>query len=155
MSIIRQDVTTKEWVILAPGRGHRPHEVRPSHTPRPLAAWEAACPFCPGNEPQTPPEVFRIPAPGGSGWTVRVVPNKFGALSDEDAPQRRNEGPLFREMTGVGHHEVIIETPLHNRPLPLMTDAEVAQVLSAYQARYLALRDDPRSHLHHALQKSR
>jgi UDPglucose--hexose-1-phosphate uridylyltransferase len=73
-----------------------------------------------------------------------VVPNKFGALTDEGTPQRREEGPLFREMTGVGHHEVIIETPVHNRPLPLMTDTEVAQVLGVYQARYHTLREDPR-----------
>ena len=34
MSIIRQDATTREWVILAPGRGRRPHEVTPSRVLR-------------------------------------------------------------------------------------------------------------------------
>jgi len=37
------------------------------------------CPFCQGNEADTPPEVYRI---GGGdkdkqGWQIRVVPNLF------------------------------------------------------------------------------
>jgi UDPglucose--hexose-1-phosphate uridylyltransferase len=46
-------------------------------------------------------------------------------------------------MDGVGAHEVIIETPVHNRVMPLMTDAEIELVLQAYQARFRALRADP------------
>jgi UDPglucose--hexose-1-phosphate uridylyltransferase len=46
-------------------------------------------------------------------------------------------------MDGVGAHEVIIETPVHNRVMPLMTDTEIEWVLQAYQARFQALRADP------------
>lgn len=41
MSSIRQDATTKDWVIMAPSRGHRPHEVAPSQKLRPSTSWEA------------------------------------------------------------------------------------------------------------------
>jgi UDPglucose--hexose-1-phosphate uridylyltransferase len=75
---------------------------------------------------------------------VRVIPNKFAALAGASEPQRREAGPLFCEMDGVGAHEVIIETPVHNRVMPLMTDAEIERVLQAYQARFQALRGDPR-----------
>jgi UDPglucose--hexose-1-phosphate uridylyltransferase len=144
MSVIRQDPTTKDWVIIAPNRGKRPHDTGPTPAAGSQASWEASCPFCPGNESRTPPEVWRLAAPHGSGWAVRVIPNKFGALTGQGASERREDGPLFQEMAGVGYHEVIVETPVHNRPLPLMTDAEVERVLTAYQARYHALQADPR-----------
>jgi len=141
-SVVRQDPTTREWVIVAPSRGRRPH--MPRREPDEAAERDAACPFCPGNEATTPAGVLRLPGPGGSGWAVRVIPNKFAALAPEGEPVRRERGPLFREMDGVGHHEVIVETPSHNHPMPRMTDAEVELVLRAYQARYKALRGDPR-----------
>ena len=142
MSAIRQDPTTREWVIVAPNRARRPHTARdePAAAPAP----DAACPFCPGNEASTPPGLLRLPGPGGSGWAVRVIPNKFGALTPSGEPVRRECGPLFREMDGVGHHEVIVETPRHDRTMSRMTDAEVELVLRAYQARYKALRADAR-----------
>jgi len=142
MSVVRQDPTTREWVIVAPNRARRPHTPR-AEAPA-LPASDAACPFCPGNEASTPPGLLRLPGPGGSGWAVRVIPNKFGALSPSGELARRQCGPLFREMDGVGHHEVIVETPRHDHAMSRMTDAEIELVLRAYQARYKALRGDPR-----------
>ena len=130
MSTIRQDPTTKEWVIVATNRSHRPHDVEP-------------CPFCLGHEARTPLELFRIPD-GRGGWRVRVVANSFPALTPADQVSRHEIGPLFREMAGVGHHEVIVETPVHDRIMAFMSDEEVALVLRAVQARHQALRSDPK-----------
>ena len=143
MSVIRQDPTTKEWVIMAIERSKRPYEFKQAGASAPVAVHEAACPFCPGNEALTPPEVYRFGRSASAGWSVRVMPNKFAALTAKGNSIRREVGPLFREMSGVGAHEVIVETPVHNRPIALMDDEEVEQILAAYQARYLALRDDP------------
>lgn len=144
MALIRQDPTTKEWVIVAASRAGRPHEPVAPAQPAAAPSREGSCPFCPGNEAATPPETFRIPDARGTGWTVRVVPNKFAALSAAGELGRREAGPLFREMEGVGYHEVIVETPDHDRPTPLLEADELEQVLAAYQARYRALREDPR-----------
>lgn len=144
MSIIRQDPTTKEWVIIAAERNRRPHEFAKRATVQPVSQEAANCPFCPGQEASTPEEILRIPASKGTGWLVRVTSNKFPALGQTGLLERREEGPLFREMDGVGMHEVIVETPFHDRILPLMTDQEMTDVLIAYQARYKALRKDPR-----------
>ncbi|HEY5627541.1 MAG TPA: galactose-1-phosphate uridylyltransferase [Nitrospira sp.] len=144
MSIIRQDPTTKEWVIVAAERMRRPHEYNQQARTRPQSGASGSCPFCPGHEASTPEELFRIPDSGGTGWAVRVTGNKFPALGAGGWLERREAGPLFREMDGVGAHEVIVETPVHDRTLPLMTDREVADILTAYQARYRSLRDDPR-----------
>jgi UDPglucose--hexose-1-phosphate uridylyltransferase len=144
MSIIRQDPTTKEWVIIAAERMRRPHEYKQAVGPRSAAMQSGLCPFCPGHEASTPEEVFRITDTAGSGWAVRVTANKFPALGPAGRLERREAGPLFREMDGVGTHEVIVETPSHDRSLPLMTDHEVADVLKAYQARYRSLQEDAR-----------
>lgn len=144
MSIIRQDPTTKEWVIIATERKRRPHEYRRHARERPQPTETGPCPFCPGHETATPEEVFRVPDASGIGWAVRVTSNKYPALGATGLPERREAGPLFREMDGVGTHEVIIETPSRERSLPLMTDREVADVFTAYQARYRSLREDQR-----------
>jgi UDPglucose--hexose-1-phosphate uridylyltransferase len=46
-------------------------------------------------------------------------------------------------MDGVGYHEVIVETPSHERITPLMEAAELERILRAYRTRYEALRNDP------------
>jgi len=47
-------------------------------------------------------------------------------------------------MDGVGIHEVVIGSPIHNQLFPLTEDKQVEEVLLAYRERYLALREDPR-----------
>ena len=141
MSEIRQDPTTKEWVIIAPVRAKRPQRMPKKILAPELPEWEESCPFCPGNENQTPDEVLRFPASAkGATWKVRVVPNRFASLSVEGNLDRREEGRLFRKMDGVGINEVIIETPSHNTPMALMTHEQVEKVLIAYQRRYNALK---------------
>ncbi|MFC1917460.1 galactose-1-phosphate uridylyltransferase [Chloroflexota bacterium] len=142
MSEIRQDVTTKEWVIIAPERGRRPSQKPKTKVViQELPPWDVACPFCPGNEDQTPKDVFRIPVTGeGKNWEVRVVPNRFAALTPDQSVTRIEDGRFFRKMGGFGVHEVIIESPLHNTSLALMTYDHVEKVLVAYQERYNTLK---------------
>jgi len=143
VSELRQDPTTKSWVILAPERAKRPqpkHRVRPADE---LPGWDSSCPFCPGNEELTPPEVFRLPVLNqGAPWEVRVVPNRFAALTPGENGDIVEETHLFRKMDGIGAHEVIIETPLHNMPMALMSYEQVEKVLIAYQERYNALKKE-------------
>jgi UDPglucose--hexose-1-phosphate uridylyltransferase len=47
-------------------------------------------------------------------------------------------------MDGFGYHEVIIETPEHDRILPCMREDELVDVLLTYRQRYQTLRADPR-----------
>jgi UDPglucose--hexose-1-phosphate uridylyltransferase len=144
MSVIRQDPTTKEWVIISTERAKRPDEFKQDHSQTSLSPHQTACPFCPGNETLTPPEILRLPFSENGNWAVRVVPNKFSALWGTGEATRREEGLLFREMDGVGSHEVIIETPQHNRRIARMADEEVGHILRACQSRYRALAKDTR-----------
>ena len=135
MSTLRQDPTTRQWAILATRREERPHV--PVVMPRPeLPERDPGCPFCPGNEDQTPPEILREPP--GPDWQVRVVPNMYAALSGEGSATRSGE-PMFREMPGIGSHEVVIETPRHDGRMDEMSREEVAVVVRVWRERYRAL----------------
>jgi UDPglucose--hexose-1-phosphate uridylyltransferase len=142
MPEIRHNIITREWVIIATERAKRPEEFAKANPRRPPSvAHDPKCVFCPGNETLTPPEVFRIAQDGA--WQVRVVPNKFSALDAAGELTRRSEG-IKRVISGVGIHEVIVETPAHDRPPALQSEAEYERVIQAYRQRYDDVTRDPR-----------
>lgn len=145
MPEFRQNIATKEWVIIASERAKRPKDfAREKKKKKTLPEHVDDCPFCPGNEDMTPPAVLTIEA--DKGWAVRVVPNKFAALKSDLSPDRRREG-RFVCAEGFGVAEVIIETPDHSGTIGTMERSEVLNVLSAYRTRYLEIARDERINL--------
>ncbi len=147
MPQLRQDRTNKEWVIIAGERAKRPHDFKKVEPKTERPAYDKDCPFCPGNEHLTPSETLayrRGGPPNSEGWWVRVVPNKFPALVPEGSLERKEEKGFFRMMDGVGIHEVVIGSPIHNQSTPFLDDKQTEEVLLAYRERYLALRQDER-----------
>jgi UDPglucose--hexose-1-phosphate uridylyltransferase len=142
MPELRQNFFTKEWVIIATERAKRPEELATHRVAAAVPAFVQTCPFCAGNEDKTPPEVMRIPA-SGQPWRVRVIPNKFAALSSEVQPTRSLQH-LRRRIDGFGFHEVIVDSPDHSRCMALLNEEDVACILSVYKQRYNALSLDPR-----------
>ena len=142
MSEFRRDPTTGRWAIIAPERGSRPF-AQATEAPQSRAAAASRCPFCLGNEVLTPPEVYRDPSDGP--WAVRVVPNKFPALTDQDDLGHNGEKGLFQRMAGAGAHEVVIETPDHCAEIPDLTLEHAARVVGAYIARIRHLMTNPRN----------
>jgi UDPglucose--hexose-1-phosphate uridylyltransferase len=113
------DELTGDHVVLAPARALRP-DTFTVHA-EPLPASVATCPFCRGNERETPPEVARMGegAPDTPGWTLRVVPNKYPIVGD-----------------GVGGaHEVVIFSPAHDADLAALSETAAADVLVALRDR--------------------
>jgi UDPglucose--hexose-1-phosphate uridylyltransferase len=146
MPQLRQDPTSKEWVVIAKERAKRPHDFIKAQLQIEKSPYREDCPFCQGNEHLTPHESLayrRGGPPDSRGWWVRVIPNKFPALVQEGS-LRREETGFFRMMDGVGIHEVVIESPIHDQLLSQMEDRQVEEVLLAYRERYLALKEDPR-----------
>jgi UDPglucose--hexose-1-phosphate uridylyltransferase len=141
---LRKDPVTGRWVIISTDRQKRPNDFR---VERSATVGRELCPFCPGREGLTPPEVLSYRQNGGApnapGWDLRVVPNKFPALQVEGTLDREGEG-LFDRMNGIGAHEVIIETPDHDRSLALMSEPELERVLWAFRERMIDLRQDHR-----------
>jgi len=143
MSEIRQDPTTKEWVIIARERAKRPKDFVHLEARPEIPAFLPSCPFCPGNESINFPETLLYQGEKTQGWKVRAFVNKFPALTAQGSTVRREEDAFFLGMDGVGVHEVIVETPMHNKPLALREDSGVMDILLAYRERYNALRRMP------------
>ena len=139
MSELRRDPLTGRWVIIASHRNARPNEFA-SRPPRPSARLK--CPFCAGNEAETPPEIARYPADAGR-WSVRVVPNKYPALSPPEAGQVPVAG-LLHSRAGEGAHEVIIESPRHVASLTELSRDEMRLAVRVYRDRLRRMRDDGR-----------
>jgi UDPglucose--hexose-1-phosphate uridylyltransferase len=139
MSELRQDKTTGAWVLISPGRRQRPSDAlaRECVTGQ-THDFDPTCPFCPGNEGQLPGIVAEMPAREPPGWRVRVVPNKYPAVCPNTL-----EVPFLdlhhMIMRGYGYHEVVIESPQHNRDLVSMSDTEREAAVAMYHRRYTQL----------------
>ena len=148
----RRDLLTGDWTIFAPCRDERPNEYArlektlQSELPHTHAAVDPDCPFCCGSECQTPEAVWSaklgdlsanpadIPSNRLAGpeikvfsgecenWDVRVVPNKFPAVSSRERvpgtePEPHESDELFPISDVFGGHEVIIESSRHTSAL--------------------------------------
>ena len=136
MSEYRHDLLHNRWVIVGGQRAGRPHEYE-EQVVRRIAN---PCPFCAGNEAETPAALVEYRLPGEPHWTVRVVPNKYPAV--EPAPATNGApagGELFASRPALGQHEVIIESPRHLASLSELTADECGLVFTAYRDRLLAL----------------
>ena len=142
MAELRHDALTGRLVLLAPGRATRPdtHEtprsgpgivppIDPDDPDDP--AQLSGCPFCAGQEHETPPEVARVGPgdPDTPGWSVRVVPNLYPIVGGEGS------GP-----GATGAHEVAILSPDHRHAFHDLDDEQAVQVLTM-------LRDRARVHV--------
>lgn len=146
MSELRKDIISGRWVIIASERSKRPDDFRRATEARKKETGKF-CPFCPGSENKTPPEVFAIrkkgTKPNEAGWLVRVVPNKFPALQRGRTPiiQKSDDG-LFFWMEGIGVHEVIIESPDHDRELADLALSHLEKIVETYRLRMIEIQTE-------------
>jgi UDPglucose--hexose-1-phosphate uridylyltransferase len=143
MSELRKDPIIGRWVIISTERGRRPNNWNNGQETK----RNGFCPFCYGNEDKTPPEITAVRNSGSKanapGWQVRVVPNKFPALQIEGDLNRQGVG-LYDRMSGIGAHEVIIETPEHSMSIADLDYGHFENVLMVYRERLVDLTKDTR-----------
>ncbi|MCS7184713.1 MAG: galactose-1-phosphate uridylyltransferase [bacterium] len=143
MPELRRDPVIGRWVIISTERGRRPSEYKEEEEINP----DKPCPFCPGNEHATPPEIMAYRTPDSKknekGWWVRVVPNKYPALQIEGELNSRGDG-VYDLMNGIGAHEVIIENPGHKTEMDTADIKNVEDVFWMFRDRILDLRNDRR-----------
>lgn len=144
MSTLRQDPISGGWVIFAEERALRPFDLI---QPAVVHAGPTSCPFCEGHERLTMPEVAayreNTSQPNEPGWTVRAVANKFPALAIEGGLGRHAQG-LYDAMNGIGAHEVVIETPEHEKHMADYTFDHLTAVMHMYRDRVRDLYGDSR-----------
>jgi UDPglucose--hexose-1-phosphate uridylyltransferase len=142
MPQIRKDPLSDCWVIYAEAREQRPNEFERVERRR----ADARCPFCAGNENDTPPALVTYSANGhpregsDSSWTLRVVPNKYPALVPRGMAEPESTG-MYVAGAPFGAHEVIIESPRHVASLTELTPEEAQLTMRAYRERMRALQD--------------
>ncbi|MBM3967087.1 MAG: DUF4921 family protein [Planctomycetes bacterium] len=166
MNEMRYDWLSDRWVIFAPNRLMRPDDY--DRSPRCDYDSSNHCPFCSGSEDETPEATLVLPTTDADAttsnravdlhriqkkpWLVRVVPNKFPAVSVsvpfEEAPSGDSRTPdlqnqeqqgkpreLFQRRQTQGAHEVIIESPDHISSITGLTPQHAALVFEAYRKR--------------------
>jgi UDPglucose--hexose-1-phosphate uridylyltransferase len=149
MPEIRIDPLSGHRTIIAGERSKRPGGAPTCAPGAPIDAERD--PFAEGHEDRTPPELYALRPGGGPanspGWTVRVVPNLYPALTPADpddadadtagagqaeiaAEPARGRPELFTALPATGAHEVIV-----NGPQPVLSLAELPaeQVQAAVQ----------------------
>lgn len=121
MPEFRQNLATKDWVVIATERRASPADFkRPAAAPAPAAG----CPFCPGGA-----DAGKEP--------VRVLPNKFPVLVP-GAPPQKDRHPLYRSLPGEGVHEVIVDSPDHAASLATLPAAHVRTLVGVWRERFRA-----------------
>jgi UDPglucose--hexose-1-phosphate uridylyltransferase len=136
---LRKDPIVDRWVAFSTDRAGRPLEL--SHD-APVVERLAECPFCAGNESLAPQAVAAVPASREGGWRVRVVPNRYPVLRLDAAPVEGSG--LFLKQPGIGAHEVIIESPSHDRSPADLPVGQLELVLRVYRDRLNVLAGDSR-----------
>ncbi len=134
MPELRIDPIVGRKVLIAENRAGRPNDFESAEKAPPSDA--SACPFCAGHEQETPGSLLEFPDDRGN-WRVRVIPNKYPAVSTA-APKAGPAigSPLFSSQPACGTHEVIIESPRHIRDISELSREELAEVLIVYRARF-------------------
>ncbi len=137
MSQLRFDPTTRHWTIMAPER------CKPLPASK-IENIERPCPFCPGNEAMSPGEIYRLFSQNAaSDWRCRVIPNNHPVLRVEERLERQAHG-IFDTISGVGAHEVVIDTPEHELTVDKYPIDLWADLFAVFQARIRDLKNDIR-----------
>ncbi len=144
---IRIDPLSGHRTIIAGDRSRRPGGAPGCSPPDPIDP--EGDPFAPGHEDRTPPELFAVrPGAGGpntTGWTVRVVPNLYPALTSADEDGHKNvpnprdaRAELFSSLPASGSHEVIINGPQSVLSLAELPAEQVAAAMDVWRERMRA-----------------
>ena len=127
---LRKDPTQGHWVLIRP-------KAKPTKS--------TDCPYCPGSEHLTGPEIAAYRPDGssanGPGWTVRVVPEPDAYFRIEWELVREGVG-MFDMINPRGASELIVESPGHDDTLATMEPSHVESVLWMYRDRLVDLKRD-------------
>jgi UDPglucose--hexose-1-phosphate uridylyltransferase len=123
---LRKDPITQSWVIL----GQR----------EALSESAEECPLEPARVEKVP-SILTWPAEGP--WQVRVLAHPDPLYRVEGEAARSAEG-MYDKMGAIGAHEVVVETPSHEKRMAQFSDEEIERVLWVWASRIADLKKDPR-----------
>ncbi|WP_044419479.1 galactose-1-phosphate uridylyltransferase [Halarcobacter anaerophilus] len=141
MSEFRYCKLNREWTLFAPERLKRPKDLDNKREKYLGEIIHEKCPFDMGKEEFTPNEITRVSQDGK--WKCRVVPNLYNALS-VDVPSVSNKDSYFEKHSGFGAHEVVIETPNHDKQIWEYDYNDLINYFTILQERAINLKKDDR-----------
>jgi UDPglucose--hexose-1-phosphate uridylyltransferase len=153
MPEIRVDPLSGHKVIIAGERSERPGGEPRCPPPAPIDVEND--PFAAGREDLTPPELYSLRGAGSvsdgdvdglsgspadsAGWSVRVVPNLYPALSgDSPTPPADAQPDLFSAAPASGSHEVIVNAPESVLSLAELPASRLADAMEVWRLRMRA-----------------
>jgi UDPglucose--hexose-1-phosphate uridylyltransferase len=152
---VRVDPLSGQRTIVAADRADRPGGELRVTPAEPIDPSED--PFAEGHEDRTPPELYAVRPGGGPanspGWTVRVVPNLYPALTpDSPPPAPQANTDLFWAGPARGAHEVIINAP---DPVSSLAQLSADQVSGAMEVWRERMRAHPEAACRHLIVNER
>lgn len=140
---LRRNPILSEWIIINDNR-----EIENTVKRQVSDNEEKLCPFCAGKEELTPRAILALDKNGNftndmKKWDIRVIPNNKPILAIESTLNRRADG-VYDKMNGAGAHEIIIETPDHNKKIQNYSIAELSRIFDVMQSRINDLKNDLR-----------
>jgi len=172
MTELRKDYILDRYVIIASNRSKRPHQFKEDNKdndskdnsnnnnnqnkndikrnndkennnerePPEEKSISNECFFCRGHEKETPEEIYRLTKK--NNWQIRVFPNKFAVVGSGNAAIK-TDNDFFTFADGVGEHEIIVETPFHNKQLADLSVEELVDVFNTYIFRIKEMEKKP------------
>jgi UDPglucose--hexose-1-phosphate uridylyltransferase len=151
---VRRDYLLDRWVVIATERGRRPTDFAKKERKK---TKKGICPLCPGNERMTPPAVLVYLKSGESigkakdengfrhkNWLIRCISNLYPAFT----PPKEKAGKMQIMKSdclaaAVGHHEVLVESPIHDEHPANSDISQLVHVINAYIDRLRELSSKP------------
>jgi len=124
---LRKDYIQQKYVIIAPQRTDRPHDIVRPETQEPQEA--RSCIFDPHHPKHPTVSLYQVGA--GKNWQIKVVPNKYPAVS-------------LNNPKAYGQQEVVIETPNHLQELEDLDIQQIAKLLEVYALRTKEITKNPK-----------
>lgn len=146
-SELRFDLISRDWVVIATGRGRRPEMFKKEKRVQ-IKIAKKDCPFC---NIKTQGEPILIYSKGKkvengarkvADWSTIVIPNKFPAFLPYPKIETKIEGKFYQTMNAVGFCE-LVATKDHEKHFPHFDISQVKEVFDVYQERYLDLMKKP------------
>ncbi|MEK9186172.1 MAG: HIT domain-containing protein, partial [Patescibacteria group bacterium] len=137
-SELRQDIVSGDWIILAPGRAERPHEIFNQR----LKRKQSPIKKCPFENPQT--NGNREPIliyPNAKKWRLQVIENRYPAVQHKNVCGVLGKSGPYSIFPSIGYHDLVI-TRDHDKNFTHLSFEEAIMVFQAFHDRYLMLYND-------------
>jgi len=134
-SQLRKDLVSGTWVLFSTKRNQRPDCFKSREEKK--EKDKKNCLFCKENISNQEEDTL-VYTKKNNDWSLKVFPNKFPALSSEYKDINKREHGPFEVIDGIGYHEVLV-TEDHNLDMAELEVIQVAEILDAYQDRYVSL----------------